>query len=99
MNEVLSQEQMADYERDGHLIVREVLSADETRELRTVVEEKAPEAYAPSLQYPAPGKYTIRGNQLAEHPALAAVAENPAIVGPVEALLGQRAHLSAFVAT
>ncbi|NKB72050.1 MAG: hypothetical protein GKR89_33650 [Candidatus Latescibacteria bacterium] len=98
MSDILNEQQFADYQRDGHLIIRGVLSPSETKELRQVVEAKAPEAYAPGKQYPEPGKYTIKGNQLAEHPGLAAVAENPAIVGPVEALLGQRAHLSAFVA-
>lgn len=98
VSDILNEQQIADYERDGHLIIRGVLSPSETKELREVVEAKTPEAYAPGKQYPEPGKYTTRGNQLAEHPALAAVAENPAIVGPVEALLGQRAHLSAFVA-
>ena len=94
----LSEREIADYQRDGHLVVRGVSSPGETRKLREVVAKHAPDAYAPNLEYPQPGKYTISGHQLALHPALAAIAENPAIVDRVEALLGQAAHLSAFVA-
>ena len=79
-------------------MVRGVSSQGETRKLREVVAKYAPDAYTPNLEYPQPGKYTISGHQLALHPALAAIAENPAIVDRVEALLGQVAHLSAFVA-
>ena len=79
-------------------MVRGVSSQGETRKLREVVAKHAPDAYTPNLEYPQPGKYTISGHQLALHPALAAIAENPAIVDRVEALLEQVAHLSAFVA-
>ena len=96
MKNVLGSAQMDDYERDGHLILRGVLSKSEVATLRHAVAQLAPTAYAPGLQYPAPGKYTIQGNQLAAHPALAEVAAHPGIVGPVEALLRQQAYLSAF---
>ena len=98
MSDVLHPAQIDDYERDGHLILRGVLSTSEVATLRKVVAERAPTAYAPGLHYPEPGKYTIQGNQLAEHPALAEAAMHPSIVGPVEALLRQQAYLSAFVA-
>lgn len=98
MSDILNRTQMDDYARDGHLIVRGVLSKGEIAALRRAMAGLAPTAYAPGLQYPAPGKYTIQGNQLAEHPALAEVAAHPSIIGPVEALLERPAHLSAFVA-
>lgn len=98
MSQYLKAAQIDDYERDGHLILRGVLSKSEVATLRKVVAERAPTAYAPGLHYPESGKYTIQGNQLAEHPALAEAAMHPSIVGPVEALLRQQAYLSAFVA-
>ena len=49
--------------------------------MREVVAKHAPDAYAPNLEYPQPGKYTISGHQLALHPALAAIAGNPAAIG------------------
>ena len=39
--------------------------AGETRKLREVVAKHTPAAYAPNLEYPQPGKYTISSNQLA----------------------------------
>ena len=99
MDYALSAQQQADYQENGYLIIRDVLPPDETRALRQVVEaQAATDAYPPKLQYPEPGKYTVSGNKLAVDPALAAVAEHPAIVERVEALLEQPAHLTAFVA-
>ncbi|MEE3258322.1 MAG: phytanoyl-CoA dioxygenase family protein [Candidatus Latescibacterota bacterium] len=99
MEYALSDQQRADYEENGYLIVRDVLPPDETRALREVVEaQAATDAYPPKLHYPEPGKYTVSGNKLALDPVLAAIAEYPAIVERVEALLGQPAYLTAFVA-
>ncbi|MFT5087446.1 MAG: ectoine hydroxylase-related dioxygenase (phytanoyl-CoA dioxygenase family) [Candidatus Latescibacterota bacterium] len=94
----LSDQQVADYHKNGYLIIRSVLSHREIAELRSVLQEMAQHAaYPPSLIYPAPGKYTICGNQLAQ-PELAAIAEHPTIVRAVESLLQQQAYLTAFVA-
>jgi ectoine hydroxylase-related dioxygenase (phytanoyl-CoA dioxygenase family) len=96
---ILSDEQLADYQENGFLVVRNVLSPDETVPLRRIVEEQAEcNAYAPSLKYPAPGKYTVSGNTISAHTGLAPIAEHPTIVDCVESLLGERAHLTAFVA-
>ena len=93
----LSDQQVADYHEDGYLIIRNVLSIDEIAEFRQYVQQQVEtNAYPPSLKYPTPGKYTISGNQMAE-PGLASVAEHPVVVDAVECLLGQPAHLTAYV--
>ena len=95
----LSDQQKAAYQENGYLIVRDILSPDETLELRQISEVQArSNGYPPELKYPTPGKYTVSGTKLAVHPAVAAVAEPPALVDRVESLLGQPAHLTAFVA-
>ncbi len=94
----LSDQQIADYHENGYAIVRNVLSPDEADELRRIVQQQAQSnAYPPSLKYPEPGKYTISGNKMAES-GLAPIAEHPAVVDAVECVLGQPAHLTAFVA-
>ncbi len=94
----LSEQQIADYYEDGYLIIRNVLSATEATELRRVVQEQVKRgAYPPKLVYPEPAKYTVSGNRLAE-PELAPIAEHPTVIGAVESVLGQPAHLTAFVA-
>ena len=49
------------------------------------------------LKYPEPAKYTVSGNRMAD-PGMAPIIEHPVIVDTVETLLGQSAHLTAFVA-
>ena len=93
----LSNEQITDYNENGFLILRNVLSPNGTHKLRNLVEEHAPsDSY--SLNYPEPGKYTISGNKLGVHPGFAPIAEHPEIIDAVECLLGARSHLSAYVA-
>ncbi len=95
---VLSEQQIADYNEEGYLIVRNVLSPKEADELRRVVQREVQrDAYPSSLTYPQPAKYTVSGNRLAA-PGLAAIAEHPTVVGTVESALGQPAHLTAYVA-
>ena len=95
---MLTDQQIAEYNRDGYVILRGVLSKDESESYRKLVVEKTPElGYPPSLTYPAPGKYTISGNSLAE-PGFASIVEHPTVVDAVEDLLGEPAHLTAFVA-
>ena len=66
---VLGNEQIADYRENGFLVVRNVLPPSETNSLRRIVENQAEcNAYAPSLEYPAPGKYTVSGNTISAHP-------------------------------
>ena len=95
----LSDAQISDYRENGFLIVRNVLSPDESVTLRKIVEAQAEcKAFSPSLDYPEPGKYTVSGNLMSAQPGLAPIAERPEIVNSVESLLGERAHLAAFVA-
>ncbi len=94
----ISEEQKASYEEDGYLIVRNLLSADEVEAWRGVVRQQAQiNAYPPTLKYPEPAKYTVSGNKLAE-PGMAPMAEHAGMIDAVEGLLGQPAHLAAFVA-
>ncbi|MDE0504706.1 MAG: phytanoyl-CoA dioxygenase family protein, partial [Candidatus Poribacteria bacterium] len=96
---VFSNEQLADYRENGFLIVRNVLSPDETVALREIAETQAEcTAFPLSLEYPEPGKYTVSGNMMSAHPGLAPIAEHPTIVHCIESLLGEPAHLAAFVA-
>lgn len=94
----LSEQQIANYHEDGYLIVRNALSAKEAEKLRRVVQQQViREAYPSRLKYPQPAKYTVSGNRLAD-PGLAAIAEHPTVIDAVESVLGQPAHLTAYVA-
>ncbi len=94
----ISEEQKAGYRGDGYLVIRNLLSSDEVEAWRRVVQRQAPlHAYPPTLKYPEPAKYTVSGNKLAE-PGMAPMAEHPGMIDAVEGLLGQPAHLAAFVA-
>ena len=94
----MTNQQIADYRANGYLIIRDVVSSRETSQLRSIVQRMARAgAYPSSLKYPTPGKYTISGNRIAE-PGLSPIAEHPAVVDAVEAILGQPAHLTAYVA-
>ncbi len=96
---VLSNEQISDYRENGFLVIRNVLSLDETVTLREIAEAQAEcNAAESSLEYPEPGKYTVSGNTMSAHPKLAPIAEHPTIVHCIESLLGEQAHLAAFVA-
>ena len=91
-------EQKAGYEEDGYLVIRNLLSPDEIGAWRSVVQVQARiNAYPPTLKYPEPAKYTVSGNKLAE-PGMAQMAEHAGMIDAVEGLLGQPAHLAAFVA-
>ena len=98
MTSTLTNQQIADYRTNGYLIIRDVVSSQEASELRSIVQRMARAgAYPSSLQYPTPGKYTISGNRIAE-PGLSPIAEHPVVVDAVETILGQPAHLTAYVA-
>ncbi len=98
VTESLSKQQISDFHEDGYLIVRNVLSAKESDELRRVVKNEVKrDAYPSSLKYPEPAKYTVSGNRLAA-PGLTEIAEHPTVIRAVESALGQPAHLTAYVA-
>ena len=94
----LTEQQIADYHEGGYLIVRNVLSRKEADELRRIVQQEViRDAYPSTLKYPQSAKYTVSGNRLAA-PGLAAIAEHPTVIDTVESVLGQPAHLTAYVA-
>ena len=65
-NYTISDQEKAAYDKNGYLIVRNVLSLHETDNFRRLVQQRAKtNGYPPSLKYPAPGKYTVSGNQMA----------------------------------
>ncbi len=96
----LTASEVADYERDGFLVRRGVLSDAEV--------SRAQEGFARHppldgtlydvrvLQYPEPGRYTLANNSLKD-PDLGFIVEHPAVVGPAAQLLGDEPRLSAFV--
>lgn len=86
------------YRENGYHIIRGVLSADEASAYREHVREEVKrDAFPSKLKYPEPAKYTVSGNRMAD-PGMAPIIEHPVIVDTVETLLGQPAHLTAFVA-
>ena len=96
--QALTDWQIADYQENGYLIIRGLLSSGETDDLFRVVHSEAQRnPYPASLNYPEPAKYTVSGNSMAA-PGLAPIAEHPTIVDAVECLLGQAAYLTAYVA-
>jgi len=96
--QALTDQQISDYQENGYLIIRDLLSSGETDDLFRAVQEQAIRSpYPASLTYPEPAKYTVSGNSLAA-PGLAPIAEHPTIVDAVECLLGQAAYLTAYVA-
>ncbi|MEM7253252.1 MAG: phytanoyl-CoA dioxygenase family protein, partial [Pseudomonadota bacterium] len=96
-NATLTGEQRARYERDGFLVLRNHIGPEKLRRLDRAIEAHVPgDAYAPGKIYPEPAKYTICRQSLA-NPDLAFIAEDPAVVAPTECLLGDEAHLTAYV--
>ncbi len=94
----LTAQQIEEYKKDGYASLRGVLSKSETDELRKQIQANLGQlSYPAALKYPTPGKYTISGNSLAE-PGFAPIAEHPTVVEVVEILLGEPAHLTAYVA-
>ncbi len=95
---LITDDEKSAYEEDGFHIVQNILSREKAEEYRRIVQHYArTDPYPSSLKYPTPGKYTIGGNQMAD-PGLASIVEHPTVVSAVEALLGEPAHLTAFVA-
>ena len=93
----LTNEQHAQYERDGYLVLRGLFRDADLSRLDSGVERHVPcHAYAPGSIYPAPAKYTLSG-QAPSDPDLAYISEHPKVVGTVEQVRGGPAHLTAYV--
>ena len=96
-NTALTREQQLQYERDGFLVLRNHIDSAKLRRLDAAFEAHVPRnTYAPGKIYPEPAKYTICQQSPAD-PELAFIAEDDAVVGPAECLLGAQAHLTAYV--
>ena len=99
MSKELTAKHKQSYADNGFLILRGVFSIDELSRLeqgviRAVQSGKCLNGDKP---YPTPAtQYTVEG-QYQDDPDLLFIAEHPAVLGPVEDLLGGPACLSAFV--
>lgn len=94
---VLTEAQKLDYQRDGYLVLRGALDDVELARLDAAIDRHVPaDAYAPGKVYPEAAKYTLSQQVLAD-PDMAYIAEHPKVLGPVEDLFGQPAHLTAYV--
>lgn len=96
----LSDSELANYERDGFLVRRGVLSDAEISRLETGFSRQPPldgTLYdVRRLEYPEPGRYTLANNSLKD-PDLGFVVEHPAVLGAAAQLLGDEPRLTAFV--
>ncbi len=93
---LLDAEQVARYERDGYLVLRDRIDEAELKRFDEAFARHPPLDGHEQAEYPAPGRYTLAKSSL-EDPQLAFIAEHPAIVGAAEQLLGDDAVLTAFV--
>ncbi|MDG2111127.1 MAG: hypothetical protein P8N02_00755, partial [Actinomycetota bacterium] len=96
----LSDAEVANYERDGFLIRRGVLSDAEVTRAESGFARHPPldgTLYdVRTLHYPEPGRYTLANNSLKD-PDLGFIVEHPAVVGPAAQLLDDEPRLTAFV--
>ena len=99
MTQTLSQSQLADYHRDGYVVLRGAISESEILRLEQGVANNPPldgtlDPNAPI--YPAPGRYTL-ATHCARDPDLAFIIEHPTIVGAVREVLNDDPKLTAYV--
>jgi hypothetical protein len=94
---MLTAEQVAEYERDGFLVLRGQIADADIKRLEQGYERCLPPVNTyQKLVYPEPGRYTVANNCLKD-PDLAFIAEHAGIVPAAEQLLGDSARLTAFV--
>ena len=98
----LSPQQLADYERDGFLVLRGALSDAEISRAEEGFARNPPldgtldKASGMGPRYPEPGRYTLAQNCLKD-PDLAFLAEHRTITGAATDVLGAEPRLSAYV--
>lgn len=96
----LTPSQLADYQRDGFVVLRNVFSDAEISRLETGFARNPPvdgTLYdVKSLTYPEPGRYTLANNCLKD-PDLAFLAEHPAVTSAVGDALGGDPKLTTYV--
>ncbi|MCZ6890363.1 MAG: phytanoyl-CoA dioxygenase family protein [Gammaproteobacteria bacterium] len=94
---MLTNEQVAQYQRDGFLVIRSVLDDHEIDTFETAFGRQNPNHGPTPGTYPDPGRYTLAKSCMYD-PDLAFVVEHPGIVEPARALLNDDPVLTAFVA-
>ncbi len=95
---MLSAEQIADYDRDGFVIVRGAVSDAEIERLYAGLARNPPldGTLQTGLTYPEPGRYTL-ATQAPADPDLGFIIEHPGIVQGARELLRDEPRLTAFV--
>ena len=94
---MLSPAQIADYERDGFVILRNTFDIGELDRLDAAFSRNPPlNATMGDLEYPAPGRYTLAHSALKD-PDFAFIVEHPQVVEPARTLLDDDVFLTAFV--
>ncbi len=97
---MLSASQLADFERDGFLVLKGQLPDQDICRLERGLANNPPldgTLYdVRELHYPEPGRYTLANNCLKD-PDLAFLAEHPAVVPAAADVLGADPRLSAYV--
>jgi ectoine hydroxylase-related dioxygenase (phytanoyl-CoA dioxygenase family) len=97
MKEMLTSSQIAQYERDGFLVLRAQFDEAEIESFDRAYKRQPPDSSLPAGKtYPEPGRYTLAHSCMAD-PDLAAIAEHPSVLGPTQTLLGDDPVLTAFV--
>ena len=94
---MFSKEQIAQYQRDGFLILRNQFSEDELQKLDRASDQHTPlDSHAPGLTFPDPGRYTLAKSSWAD-PTFVYFAEHRTIVDGARTLLEDDVFLTAYV--
>lgn len=95
---ILDSSQVAQYERNGYLILRGAIDEEQIVQLERGLERNPPlhGTLGEVPDYPAPGRYTLANSALKD-PDLAGIAEHPTILSAAAQLLDDEPRLSAYV--
>lgn len=95
---ILETAQVAQYQRDGYLILRGAIDETQIVRLERGLERNPPlhGTLGDLPDYPAPGRYTLANNAL-QDPDLAGIAEHPTILAAAAQLLEDEPRLTAYV--
>jgi ectoine hydroxylase-related dioxygenase (phytanoyl-CoA dioxygenase family) len=91
-------ERIAQFERDGYLVIPEALSAEQTARLRRGVEAAFAEASAEAELYGGNMPKIWRPKMFERGPDFEEAVDNPRVIDLVEAILGRDCHLIAMSA-
>jgi hypothetical protein len=98
---MLTASQLADYERDGFLILKGAIADEDITRWEAALDRNPPldgtlDKATTAATYPGPGRYTLALNA-AKDPDLADLAQHPTIVPAAADVLGADPRLTAFV--